>query len=245
MRRDKRGGPRAASRRHGVGEPRRPLLRPGRRRGVGATAPVAGTGRRCCPPGWAPPTSPPGLSTARARPAGDRAQRARVADPQRDHVAQAGRDAAPDRDPAARAHRDGCSCWPARRGRGSTGTYSASTGAGTCASQKCGPPLSAGPRPSPGWRRCPTDGFPAAARACLRRATGYFTASMVRNAVTTAIRIGAVCNAPTWVRNAASSTIENGAAATDTGTAASRQVNARPNGTQATPRAQGSRRFLR
>ena len=29
--------------------------------------------------------------------------------------------------------------------------------------------------------------------------------------MTTAIRIGAVCNAPTWVRNAASSTIENGA----------------------------------
>ena len=54
---------------------------------------------------------------------------------------------------------------------------------------------------------------------------------MVRNAVTTAIRIGAVCNAPTWVRNAASSTIENGAAASDPGTAASRQVNARPNGT--------------
>src|SRR4051812_49965954 len=62
----------------------------------------------------------------------------------------------------------------------------------------------------------------------------YFTASMVRNAVTTAIRIGAVCNAPTWVRNAASSTIENGAAASDPGTAASRQVNARPNGTPGT-----------
>ena len=60
-------------------------------------------------------------------------------------------------------------------------------------------------------------GFPVAARACLRRATRYFTASMVRNAVTTAIRIGAVCKAPTWVRNAASSTIENGAAASDPG----------------------------
>ena len=54
--------------------------------------------------------------------------------------------------------------------------------------------------------------FAAAARACLRLATRYFTPSMARNAVTTAIRMGAVCSAPTWVMNAASSTIENGAA---------------------------------
>ena len=50
-------------------------------------------------------------------------------------------------------------------------------------------------------------------------------------AVTTAIRIGAVWSAPTWVRNAAISTIENDAGATDPGTAASRQENASPNGT--------------
>ena len=69
------------------------------------------------------------------------------------------------------------------------------------------------------------------ARACVRLAIRYFTASMVRNAVTTAIRMGAVCSAPTWVRNAAISTIENGAGASDPGTAASRQVNASPSGT--------------
>ena len=38
-------------------------------------------------------------------------------------------------------------------------------------------------------------------------------------------------SAPTWVRNAASSTIENGAATSAPGTAASRQVNASPSGT--------------
>ena len=47
----------------------------------------------------------------------------------------------------------------------------------------------------------------------------------------TAIRTGAVCSAPTWVMNAASSTMENGAATSDPGTAASMQVNARPTGT--------------
>ena len=49
--------------------------------------------------------------------------------------------------------------------------------------------------------------------------------------MTTAIRIGAVWSAPTWVRNAAISTIENGAGASDPGTAASRQENANPSGT--------------
>src|SRR3954447_16322207 len=54
---------------------------------------------------------------------------------------------------------------------------------------------------------------------------------MVRKAVTTAIRMEAVCSAPTWVRNAAISTIENGAGASAPGTAASKQLNARPSGT--------------
>ena len=49
--------------------------------------------------------------------------------------------------------------------------------------------------------------------------------------MTTAIRMGAVWSAPTCVRNAASSTIENGAATSDPGTAASRHVNASPSGT--------------
>src|SRR5271166_5353743 len=44
------------------------------------------------------------------------------------------------------------------------------------------------------------------------------------------MRMGAVCRAPTWVTNAASSTIENGAATTAPGTAESRQVNASPSG---------------
>ena len=47
----------------------------------------------------------------------------------------------------------------------------------------------------------------------------------------TAIRIGAVWSAPTWVRKATSSTIENDAGTTDPGTAASRQENASPSGT--------------
>ena len=54
--------------------------------------------------------------------------------------------------------------------------------------------------------------------------------SMVRNAVSTAIRMGAVCSAPTAVRNAASSTMENGAAIRDPGTAASMQVKVSPSG---------------
>src|SRR4029453_3014921 len=74
------------------------------------------------------------------------------------------------------------------------------------------------------------DCLAAAARDCLRMVTRYFTPSMVRNAVMTAIRIGAVWSAPTWVRNAASSTIENDAGATAPGTAASRQVKASPRG---------------
>jgi hypothetical protein len=53
-------------------------------------------------------------------------------------------------------------------------------------------------------------GFAAAARAFLRLARKYFTPSMVRKAVTTAIRMGAVCSAPTWVKNAAISTMEKG-----------------------------------
>jgi hypothetical protein len=54
---------------------------------------------------------------------------------------------------------------------------------------------------------------------------------MVRNAVTTAIRMGAVCGAPTCVTKAASSTTENGAETTPPGTAANRHVNASPSGT--------------
>jgi hypothetical protein len=80
----------------------------------------------------------------------------------------------------------------------------------------------------PVWRGC---WFAAAARDCLRMVTRYLTPSMVRSAVMTAIRIGAVWSAPTWVRNAAISTIENGAGATEPGTAASRQENASPSGT--------------
>jgi hypothetical protein len=57
---------------------------------------------------------------------------------------------------------------------------------------------------------------------------------MVRKEVTTAIRMGAVCSAPTWVRNAAISTMENGAGMSAPGTAASRQVNASPSGTLGT-----------
>ena len=49
--------------------------------------------------------------------------------------------------------------------------------------------------------------------------------------MTTAIRTGAVWSAPTWVTNAASSTIVNGAATSAPGTAANRQVNASPSGT--------------
>ena len=48
--------------------------------------------------------------------------------------------------------------------------------------------------------------------------------------MTTAIRMGAVCSAPTWVTNAASNTIEKGAATSDPGTAASKQVKVSPKG---------------
>jgi hypothetical protein len=51
---------------------------------------------------------------------------------------------------------------------------------------------------------------------------------MVRKAVTTAIRMSAVCSAPTWVKNAAVSTMENGAGASAPGTAASRRRNLDP-----------------
>ena len=49
--------------------------------------------------------------------------------------------------------------------------------------------------------------------------------------MTTAIRMGAVCGAPTCVTKAASSTTENGAETTPPGTAANRHVNASPSGT--------------
>ena len=57
--------------------------------------------------------------------------------------------------------------------------------------------------------------------AVLAWAIRYLTPSVARNAVITAIRMGAVCNAPTSVMNPASSTMVKGAAMTDPGTAAS------------------------
>ena len=68
---------------------------------------------------------------------------------------------------------------------------------------------------------------PRRERRCSRLATKYFTPSTPRYAVTTAIRMGAVCSAPTRVRNADISTIANGAAASAPKTAVSRQRNAR------------------
>ena len=67
--------------------------------------------------------------------------------------------------------------------------------------------------------------------ACLRLARRYLTASIVRKAVMTAIRIGAVCSAPTCVKNAAISTIENGAGATTPGTASEQEGERQPSGT--------------
>ena len=54
---------------------------------------------------------------------------------------------------------------------------------------------------------------------------------MVGKAVMTAMRMGAVCRAPTWVKNAAIKTMANGAAASAPTVAASRQANDSPSGT--------------
>ena len=59
----------------------------------------------------------------------------------------------------------------------------------------------------------------------------YFTPSMVRYAVTTAMRTDAVWRPPTCDTNAASSTTVNGGATTAPGTAANTQVTANPSGT--------------
>src|SRR6478752_4264176 len=48
-------------------------------------------------------------------------------------------------------------------------------------------------------------------RPCCRWAIRYVTPSIARNAVITAISMGAVCRAPTWVMNAARRTMLNGA----------------------------------
>src|SRR3974390_1012808 len=68
-------------------------------------------------------------------------------------------------------------------------------------------------------------------RAAFLLATKYFTPSIVRYAVKTEMRIGAVWSPPTWETNAASSTTVKGAATNAPGTAANTHVNAKPSGT--------------
>ncbi len=78
--------------------------------------------------------------------------------------------------------------------------------------------------------RAPDPSVPVGAR-CSWLARKYFAPSVLRNAVTSAIRMGKVSNGPTRVSNAPSSTTANGAAANDPRTAVSRQLKASPSGT--------------
>ena len=86
-------------------------------------------------------------------------------------------------------------------------------------------------------------GAAPARRACLlRRGRAGLSAAckealdaLLGRKAAAAIRMAAVCTAPTWVKNAAGSTIENGAATSAPGTAASRHLNASPAERRGTP----------
>ena len=101
-------------------------------------------------------------------------------------------------------------------------------------------------RPAPegtGSLWCIMLGAAPARRACLlRRGRAGLSAAckealdaLLGRKAAAAIRMAAVCTAPTWVKNAAGSTIENGAATSAPGTAASRHLNASPAERRGTP----------